>query len=62
LTNSNGKKPKRQSKPRQPITFEKCIGEPLSEDEHNEIADLIAAMIFDNLRAKAAAKPTQQAA
>jgi ribosomal protein S20 len=40
------------------ITFEKHYGEPLTETEQDEIADLIASIVFDSLMETATDKPT----
>jgi hypothetical protein len=50
--------PTKKRKKSDVIAFEKHYGEPLTEQEHDELADLIASMIFDSLLKKASTNPT----
>jgi hypothetical protein len=50
--------PKKKRKKSDVIAFEKNFGEPLTEQELDELADLIASMIFDSLQKSASNNPT----
>jgi hypothetical protein len=49
--------PQKKRRPCEKITFEKHYGEPLTEQEQDELADLIASIIFDSLLQSTNDKP-----
>ena len=49
--------PKKMGKRPEKFTFEKHHAEPLTDEEQNELADLIASIIFDSLLETATDKP-----
>lgn len=51
--------PKKKRQKSDVIAIEKHYGEPLTEEEQDEIADLIASVIFNSLRETIDDKPTQ---
>lgn len=58
LTTDPPKPVDRKRRPRQPeIRFEKHYAEPMTEQEQDELADLIAQMIYDGMMRDAGAEP-----
>lgn len=57
MTRTETAAPKKIRKQPEKFTFEKHYDEPLTDEEQNELADLIASIIFDSLLDTASDKP-----
>jgi hypothetical protein len=57
MTRTETAAPKKIRKQPEGFTFEKHYVEPLTDEEQNELADLIASIIFDSLLETASDKP-----
>lgn len=58
MQNNETPKTRKKRRPKEEYTFEKHYAEPLTEEEQDELADLIASIIFDSLLETTTDKPT----